>query len=99
MIVVYAYLVMLAADAVLLAGLARPLRLPGSRVAAMVLAHVAGGVLFGAGVVAWLFNGYGEEYGDHADTLAFAIPLILAGVALACAGWLPVLRGRLRRNS
>jgi membrane protein DedA with SNARE-associated domain len=60
---------------------------PGTLVLVFVL-HSVSVIVFGAGALALVFNGYVEDYGmEPARTLHFAIPLLASGALVTAAAW------------
>jgi hypothetical protein len=95
-LLLYVYGALAAAASVVLVARGRARGLAYGTLAWMVAGHVLAAVLLLVGAVAWLFNGYaGGECCERWNTLGFAIPTVVAGVAVSLAAWLPVLR-RLR---
>jgi hypothetical protein len=91
MIVVYAYLALVAASGLGLIALDRRRRLRAWTIVLRVAGHVLGGALFAIGAVAWLLNGYGGgECCERWDTLGLAIPALIAAALLLLAAWWPL---------
>jgi hypothetical protein len=99
MIVVYAYLALVAAAGLGLVALARRRRLRAWTILLKLAGHVLGAALFAVGAVAWLFNGYGGgECCERWDTLGFAVPVLIAAAVLLLAAWWPLAFSRRRRT-